>query len=120
MERFPAHGKQALPGRRQARLSAFTKRLCACPKSVSKLNGAPPYLALRSSEGVHMVQRSEHLLRVGQDREGHWVVQEAGGLLEGLFGSREAAIRFALSECRAFPGSRMVLATDPLKSILCH
>ena len=67
-----------------------------------------------------MVSRSEHVLRVGQDLEGHWVVQEQDGLLEGLFRSREAAIRFALSECRAFPGSRMVLATAPLHSILSH
>jgi hypothetical protein len=67
-----------------------------------------------------MGQRSEHILRVGQDREGHWVVQEDDGMLEGLFRSREAAIRFAMSECRAFPGSRMVLATDPLRSILSH
>jgi len=67
-----------------------------------------------------MVQRCEHVLRVGQDREGHWVVQEADGMLEGLFRSRDAAICFALSECRAFPGARMVLATDPLSSILCH
>ncbi|MEP9360129.1 hypothetical protein [Sphingomonas sp. KR3-1] len=67
-----------------------------------------------------MDQRCEHILRVGRDSDGHWVVQEADGLLEGLFRSREAAIRFALSECRAFPGSRMVLATDPLRSILSH
>lgn len=67
-----------------------------------------------------MGQRSEHILRVGQDRAGHWVVQEADGLLEGLFRSRDAAIRFALSECRAFPDKRMVLDTAPLNSILCH
>jgi len=67
-----------------------------------------------------MCQYPDHVLRVGQDRDGHWIVQEAEGLLEGLFRSREAAIRFAMSECRAFPGSRMVLATDPLNSILCH
>lgn len=67
-----------------------------------------------------MCQHPDHILRVGQDREGHWVVQEADGLLEALFRSREAAIRFAMSECRAFPGSRMVLASDPLRSILCR
>lgn len=67
-----------------------------------------------------MVERSEHILRVGQDRAGHWVVQEADGMLEGLFRSREAAIRFAMAECRAFPDKRMVLATDPLSSILSH
>lgn len=67
-----------------------------------------------------MVSRSEHVLRVGQDSQGHWVVQEEGGLLEGLFRSRDAAVRFALSECRAFPGARMALATTPLHSILSH
>ncbi len=67
-----------------------------------------------------MVSRSEHILRVGQDTEGHWVVQEEEGQRAGLVRSRDAASLFALSECRAFPGSRMVLATTPLHSILSH
>jgi|SRR5436305_31826 hypothetical protein len=120
MERFPPRRKQALAGHGEARLSAFTKPLCGRPQSVSKLNGQRPYLTLRSNRGVHMVSRSEHVLRVGQDSQGHWVVQEEGGMLEALFRSRDAAVRFALSECRAFPGARMVLATTPLHSILSH
>jgi len=120
MEGIAAHRKQVLTGAREARLSAFTEPLCPGAKFVSKLNGPAPYLALRFTDGVHMVSRSEHILRVGQDTEGHWVVQEQDGMLEGLFRSRDAAIRFALSECRAFPGSRMVLATTPLHSILSH
>ncbi len=67
-----------------------------------------------------MSLRSEHVLRIGQDRAGHWIVQESDGPLEGLFRSREAAIAFAMRECRAVPGLRMELATTPLASILAH
>lgn len=119
MERFAAHGKQALKGPRQAELRTFTDRLCGSANFVSKLNAPTPYLRFRIPGSI-MDQHSEHVLRVGQDPDGHWIVQEAGGQLEGLFRTREAAIRFAMSECRAFPGARMVLATTPLHSILSH
>lgn len=53
-------------------------------------------------------------LFVGQDRAGHWLVQESAGRLEGRFISREAALGFARAERHAFPGAVVVIATHPL------
>ena len=39
------------------------------------------------------------ILLVGQDRKGHWLVQDMAGHMEGCFISRETAIRFARAEC---------------------
>ncbi|WP_448661165.1 hypothetical protein ACG3SL_11075 [Sphingomonas sp. CJ20] len=60
----------------------------------------------------------EHILRVGQDAQGHWIVQEADGCGEALFASRTAAIRFAHWECHAFDHARVELCASPLSSIL--
>ena len=60
----------------------------------------------------------DHILLVGQDRAGHWVVQETQGLLEGLFIDREAALRFARAERRHFTNGRVELASMPLHSLL--
>ncbi|MDJ0278027.1 hypothetical protein QLH51_14605 [Sphingomonas sp. 2R-10] len=50
---------------------------------------------------------------VGQDRAGHWLVQDSHGMLEGRFVSRGAAMQFAAAECRVY---RAVLrcAAEPL------
>jgi hypothetical protein len=63
---------------------------------------------------------AEHVLLVGQDPEGHWVVQENHGLSEALFATRDAAIRFALWERHAFAHARIELTPTPLRSILSH
>jgi len=54
------------------------------------------------------------ILWVGQDREGHWLVQESHGLMEGRFVSREAAWQFARAERHAFPGAALVEAGQNL------
>lgn len=54
------------------------------------------------------------VIRVGQDSAGHWLVQDDGGMLEGRFVSRAAAMGFARSEVHAFPGARILVATAPL------
>lgn len=48
------------------------------------------------------------ILWVGQDRDGHWLVQENHGLMEGRFVSREAAWQFARAERHGFPGAALV------------
>lgn len=61
---------------------------------------------------------ADHVLLVGRDRDGRWVVQENHGLIEGLFVNRAAALLFAQSERHAFPAARIEMATAPLHSIL--
>lgn len=63
---------------------------------------------------------AEHVLRVGQDAKGRWIVQESDGGSEGLFTTREAALHFARWECRAYAHARVELAATPLASILSH
>jgi hypothetical protein len=36
---------------------------------------------------------------LGRDRGGHWIVQETHGLCGGVFANKDAAIRYAKSEC---------------------
>ncbi len=62
----------------------------------------------------------DHILLVGQDRAGHWIVRETLGLLEGIFIDRAAAIRFAFAERRAFAKARVEMATVPLPSPLAR
>lgn len=52
------------------------------------------------------------ILYVGQDRAGHWLVQESAGRLEGRFVSGEAAWCFARAERHGFPGAEIVAAPD--------
>lgn len=52
------------------------------------------------------------VLYVGQDRAGHWLVQESHGLLEGRFISSQAALRFARGEVHAFPSATIVFTAD--------
>ena len=54
------------------------------------------------------------VLKVGQDRAGHWLVQDQEGRFEGRFVSRAAAIAFARSECRSWAGARIEMAAAPL------
>lgn len=54
------------------------------------------------------------ILWVGQDRDGHWLVQESHGLMEGRFVSRAAAWQFARAERHAFPGAELAEAEQPL------
>ena len=43
-------------------------------------------------------EQSGLAIYVGQDRAGHWLVQDSGKHLEGRFVSRAAAISYALAE----------------------
>lgn len=61
---------------------------------------------------------ADHVLLVGRDADGRWIVQENHGLIEGLFVDRRAAMHFAMCERHAFPAARIELATAPLHSIL--
>lgn len=53
-------------------------------------------------------------LLVGQDREGHWLVQERDGALEGCFVSRAAALDFARWERHAYPSACVQVSAEPL------
>jgi hypothetical protein len=61
----------------------------------------------------------EHVLLVGQDRRGRWLVQDDAGLIEGRFISRETAIGFARAEQAALHAS-IVLAQAPVVGRLFH
>lgn len=53
-------------------------------------------------------------INVGQDKAGHWLVQDNSGNLEGRFISRAAAMAFARSERQGMPGATIVVAITPL------
>lgn len=53
------------------------------------------------------------LIYVGQDRDGHWLVQDSEGQLEGRFVSRGAAMRYAAEEAEIYHAS-VAIATDTL------
>jgi hypothetical protein len=61
----------------------------------------------------HQHQRQTTFV-VGQDREGHWVVLETHGLGGGLFASREAALRYAVSET-SHRTNAVQIATEPVE-----
>lgn len=58
------------------------------------------------------------LIYVGQDRAGHWLVQDSAGQLEGRFISRGAAMRYAVEEAEIYHASVAVAdkALTPLVS----
>lgn len=58
------------------------------------------------------------VLRVGQDKAGHWLVQEDRGRLEGRFVSFAAAMAFARRERSSFPGAAIIIAKAPLVPIV--
>jgi hypothetical protein len=45
------------------------------------------------------------VIYVGQDKAGHWLVQDDGKKLEGRFVSRSAALSFAKGECQIYHAS---------------
>jgi hypothetical protein len=51
-----------------------------------------------------------HVLLVGQDRRGNWVVQEQSGDRGGLFVSRDAALRFVRDENRDQHGTVVMIS----------
>ena len=53
------------------------------------------------------------VIYVGQDKAGHWLVQDNGRKLEGRFVSRNAALSFARGECEIYHAS-LELAGVPL------
>lgn len=57
------------------------------------------------------------VIYVGQDRAGHWLVQDAGGRLEGRFVSRSAALSFARGECESYHAS-LVMTGVPLVPLI--
>lgn len=51
------------------------------------------------------------LIYVGQDRAGHWLVQDSARQLEGRFISRGAAMRYAVEEAEIYHASVAVADT---------
>lgn len=52
------------------------------------------------------------IIVVGEDRGGHWTVEENHGRVHGRFRSRDDAIRFARGERDQLPGA-IVMVTPP-------
>lgn len=50
---------------------------------------------------------------VGQDKAGHWLVQDSSKQMEGRFVSRGAALSFAADECQIYH-ARMEVVVAPL------
>ncbi|UYY76835.1 hypothetical protein [Sphingomonas sp. R1] len=100
--------------------------------SIAKLNALTPYLTVADdpiastceeyvrvvSDLIEEPDQGATILRVGQDRDGHWLVQENHGLMEGRFISRAAAWQFARAERHSFPGAALVEAEQPLVAIV--
>jgi hypothetical protein len=61
------------------------------------------------------------LLLVGPSHDGLWIVRDCAGVCGAVFTARDAALRFARSECEAmgFAGWRLVASLD-LPSIFSH
>lgn len=57
---------------------------------------------------------SAHVLVVGPDGSGRWLVQESFGTLEGYFISFEAALGFARRERHGIPGATVAVSCAPL------
>ncbi|NIJ08165.1 hypothetical protein FHS31_001782 [Sphingomonas vulcanisoli] len=54
------------------------------------------------------------IIKVGQDRAGHWLVQEDNGLMEGRFVSFPAAMAFARAERHAFRDAEVLVVEETL------
>lgn len=63
--------------------------------------------------------RTPSLLMVGQDLHGRWLVQDAEGLIEGSFQSRDTALGFARSESEIHH-LPVEISAGPLTSHLQH
>ena len=57
------------------------------------------------------------IIYVGQDRDGHWLVQDSERLLEGRFVSRGAAMRYAAEEAEIYHAS-VAVAQDALTPLV--
>ena len=57
------------------------------------------------------------VIYVGQDKAGHWLVQDEGKTLEGRFVSRSAAVSFARGECDIYHAS-LLIADGPLVPLI--
>ena len=57
------------------------------------------------------------VIYVGQDKAGHWLVQDNGKKLEGRFVSRSAALSFAKGECQIYHAS-LEMAGMPLVPLI--
>ncbi|MGF7147235.1 hypothetical protein FHS96_000844 [Sphingomonas zeicaulis] len=57
------------------------------------------------------------IIYVGQDKAGHWLVQDSGKSLEGRFVSRSAALSFAEAECQTYHAS-VEIAAVPLVPLI--
>ncbi|MCC2975620.1 hypothetical protein LK533_02890 [Sphingomonas sp. PL-96] len=66
-----------------------------------------------SSEPTPEPDECGHVIYVGQDEAGHWLVQDSGKKLEGRFVSRTAAFHFAEAE-RQIYHARLEVAAAPL------
>ncbi|WP_294251472.1 hypothetical protein [uncultured Sphingomonas sp.] len=90
----------------------------------------PPYIDVRAAKLDHWRHfdimsadtKSEpdpkgRIIFVGQDRAGHWLVQDNRQTLEGRFISRGAAMHFAQAE-REIYGAALEMATAPLTPLV--
>ncbi|MFN3676453.1 MAG: hypothetical protein ACK4TC_10770 [Sphingomonas pseudosanguinis] len=59
---------------------------------------------MRTDFPIEPAPQTRHIY-VGQDRAGHWLVQDSVGMLEGRFVSRGAAMRFAAEEADLYHAS---------------
>jgi hypothetical protein len=57
------------------------------------------------------------IIYVGQDKAGHWLVQDSGRKLEGRFVSRSAAISYAAGEAQIYHAS-IEVTPDPLVPLI--
>ena len=57
------------------------------------------------------------VIYVGQDKAGHWLVQDSGKSLEGRFVSRSAALSFAEAEGQTYHAS-VEIAAAPLVPLI--
>jgi len=62
------------------------------------------------------IETEPETIFVGQDRDGHWLVQASGGWMEGRFISLAAAMRFARSERGTLPASCIRLKNTPMEA----
>jgi hypothetical protein len=75
-------------------------------------NAAARSFFMAESSNIPEPGQDNSVLYVGQDRAGHWLVQENHGRLEGRFISGQSAYRFARSEVHAFPGATLVVTRE--------
>lgn len=70
-----------------------------------------------SSEPTPEPDERGTIIYVGQDKAGHWLVQDSGRRMEGRFVSRSAALSFAEAERQIYHAS-VELASAPLVPVI--